>query len=172
MCLQLIVRGVGLLESIEDIENISIRLNGSAPVLIKNVAEVVVSAKPRLGQAGFNDNNDVVEGIVVMLRGQNPSKVVDALKEKIEELNERSLPPNVEIQTIVDRSELVSNTVSTVSKNLIEGILLVSLIVFIFLYNWKSTLIVASVIPLSFLFAIIMLKMQGVPANLISMGSR
>lgn len=166
-----VVRGVGLLESVEDIENISIRLNGSAPVLIKNVAEVVVSAKPRLGQAGFNDRNDVVEGIVIMLRGENPSKVVDALKGKIAEINERSLPPNVEIQTIVDRTELVNKTVSTVSKNLIEGILLVSLIVFIFLYNWKSTLIVASVIPLSFLFAIIMLKIQGVPANLISMGS-
>lgn len=166
-----VVRGVGLLESIDDIENINIRLNGTAPVLIKNVAEVVVAAKPRLGQAGYNENNDVVEGIVIMLRGENPSEVVHSLKEKIAQLNERSLPPDVKIETIVDRSELVNNTVSTVSKNLIEGILLVSLIVFIFLYNWKSTIIVASVIPLSFLFAIIMLKIQGIPANLISMGS-
>uniref|UniRef100_UPI002897B2D2 efflux RND transporter permease subunit n=1 Tax=Empedobacter brevis TaxID=247 RepID=UPI002897B2D2 len=87
------------------------------------------------------------------------------------ELNSRTLPDNVKIETVVDRTKLVDNTVHTVSKNIIEGILLVSLIVFIFLYNWKSTFIVASVIPLSFLFAIIMLKIQGLPANLISMGS-
>ncbi|WP_313360982.1 efflux RND transporter permease subunit, partial [Empedobacter sp.] len=89
----------------------------------------------------------------------------------IEELNTRTLPDNVKIETVVDRTKLVDNTVHTVSKNIIEGILLVSLIVFVFLYNWKSTFIVASVIPLSFLFAIIMLKIQGLPANLISMGS-
>lgn len=92
-------------------------------------------------------------------------------EEKINILNERHLPENTTIETVVDRTTLVDNTVRTVSKNLIEGILLVSLIVFIFLYNWKSTFIVASVIPLSFLFAIIMLKIQGLPANLISMGS-
>jgi cobalt-zinc-cadmium resistance protein CzcA len=113
----------------------------------------------------------MVEGIVIMLRGQNPSEVIGSLKAKIDELNERTLPDNVKIQTVVDRTKLVDNTVKTVTKNIIEGILLVSLIVFIFLYNWKSTVIVASVIPLSFLFAIIMLKMQGLPANLISMGA-
>ena len=166
-----VVRGVGLLDKIDDIGNITIKLNGSTPVLIKNVAEVVVSHKPRLGQAGFNDANDLVEGIVVMLRGENPSAVVESLKAKIEELNTRTLPDNVKIETVVDRTKLVDNTVKTVAKNIVEGILLVSLIVFIFLYNWKSTFIVASVIPLSFLFAIIMLKIQGLPANLISMGA-
>jgi len=164
-----VVRGVGLLDKIQDIENITIDLKGSTPILIKNVADVVVSAKPRLGQVGFNDYEDVVEGIVVMLRGENPSEVIHHLKNKIDELNERILPEGVEIQTIIDRTTLVDNTVQTVSKNIIEGILLVSLIVFVFLYNWKSTFIVASVIPLSFLFAIIMLKIQGLPANLISM---
>lgn len=166
-----VVRGVGLLDKIQDIENITIDLKGSTPILIKNVADVVVSAKPRLGQVGFNDYEDVVEGIVVMLRGENPSEVIHHLKNKIDELNERILPEGVEIQTIIDRTTLVDNTVQTVSKNIIEGILLVSLIVFVFLYNWKSTFIVASVIPLSFLFAIIMLKIQGLPANLISMGA-
>ncbi|MFD1167264.1 efflux RND transporter permease subunit [Sphingobacterium daejeonense] len=166
-----VVRGVGLLDKIEDIGNITVKLNGSTPVLIKNVAEVVVSNKPRLGKVGYNENDDVVEGIVVMLRGENPSEVIGRLKEKIEELNTRTLPQNIQIETIIDRTTLVDNTVKTVSKNIIEGVLLVSLIVFIFLYNWKSTLIVASVIPLSFLFAIIMLKFQGLPANLISMGS-
>lgn len=166
-----VVRGVGLLDKIEDIGNITIKLNGSTPILIKNVAEVVVSHKPRLGQVGYNENSDMVEGIVVMLRGENPSAVIENLRAKITELNERTLPDNVKIETVIDRTKLVDNTVKTVSKNLIEGILLVSLIVFIFLYNWKSTFIVASVIPLAFLFAIIMLKIQGLPANLISMGS-
>lgn len=166
-----VVRGVGLLDKIEDIGNITIKLNGSTPILIKNVAEVVVSHKPRLGQVGYNENNDMVEGIVVMLRGENPSAVIENLRAKITELNERTLPDNVKIETVIDRTKLVDNTVKTVSKNLVEGILLVSLIVFIFLYNWKSTFIVASVIPLAFLFAIIMLKIQGLPANLISMGS-
>lgn len=166
-----VVRGVGLLDKIEDIENITIKLNGSTPVLIKNVADVVISHKPRLGQVGYNEQNDLVEGIVIMLRGENPSEVIENLRAKITELNERTLPDNVKIETVVDRTKLVDNTVKTVSKNLVEGILLVSLIVFIFLYNWKSTVIVASVIPLSFLFAIIMLKIQGLPANLISMGS-
>src|SRR5690606_32770482 len=150
---------------------ITIKLNGSAPVLIKNVAEVVVSSKPRLGQVGLNEHDDLVEGIVIMLRGENPSEVIASLGEKIEELNERILPTGVKIQTVIDRTKLVDNTVHTVTKNLVEGVLLVSLIVFIFLFNWKSTFIVASVIPLSFLFAIIMLKIQGLPANLISMGS-
>jgi len=166
-----VVRGVGLLDKIEDIENITIKLNGSTPVLIRNVADVVISHKPRLGQVGYNQDNDLVEGIVIMLRGENPSEVIENLRAKITELNERTLPENVKIETVVDRTKLVDNTVKTVSKNLVEGILLVSLIVFIFLYNWKSTVIVASVIPLSFLFAIIMLKIQGLPANLISMGS-
>lgn len=166
-----VVRGVGLLDKIEDVGNITIKLNGSTPVLIKNVAEVVLSNKPRLGKVGFKEDDDVVEGIVVMLRGENPSAVIANLKDKIEELNSRILPDNIKIETVVDRTSLVNSTVKTVAKNIIEGVLLVSLIVFIFLYNWKSTFIVASVIPLSFLFAIIMLKIQGLPANLISMGS-
>lgn len=166
-----VVRGVGLLDKVEDIENITIKLYGSSPVLIKNVADVVVSAKPRLGQVSYNEEEDLVQGIVIMLRGENPSEVIGHLKAKIEELNTRILPENVQIETILDRTTLVNNTVRTVSTNLIEGILLVSLIVFIFLFNWKSTFIVASVIPLSFLFAIILLKIQGLPANLISMGA-
>lgn len=166
-----VVRGVGLLDKKEDIENIFIQKNGSTPILIKHVAEVAITAKPRLGQVGYNEQDDVVEGIVVMLRGEDPAQVIAKLKSKIEELNSRILPSNIQIKPIVDRSTLVDTTVRTVSHNLVEGIVLVSLIVFIFLYNWKTTFIVASVIPLSFLFAIIMLKIQGVPANLISLGS-
>lgn len=166
-----VVRGVGLLESAEDIENILIEVRGSTPILVKHVAEVRVSAKPRLGQVGLQDDDDLVQGIVLMLRGENPGDVIARLKEKIADLNERVLPKDVKIVPFIDRTELVDATVGTVSKNLIEGILLVSIIVFIFLFNWRTTVIVASVIPLSFLFALMMLRIQGLPANLISMGA-
>jgi len=166
-----VVRGVGLLDNAEDIENILIEVKGSTPILVKHVANVVVSAKPRLGQVAFQDDEDVVQGIVIMLRGENPSAVIESLKDKIADLNERILPKNVQIETVVDRTHLVNTTVKTVTKNLVEGVVLVSIIVFIFLYNWRTTFIVASVIPLAFLFAIIMLKIQGLPANLISMGA-
>ncbi len=166
-----VVRGVGLLDNLEDIENILITVRGNTPILVKHVAKVITSAKPRLGQAGYQDEDDMVQGIVVMLRGQNPSEVIENLKIKIEDLNERVLPKNVKIKPIIDRTDLVNTTVHTVTKNLIEGVLLVSVIVFIFLYNWRTTFIVASVIPLAFLFAIVMLKIQGLPANLISMGA-
>jgi len=166
-----VVRGVGLLDNIEDIGNILIQVKGSTPVLVKHVAEISIGAKPRLGQVGLDNDDDLVEGIVVMLRGENPSEVIENLKLRIDDLNERVLPKGVQIVPFIDRTELVNTTVHTVTKNLIEGILLVSLIVFIFLYNWRTTVIVASVIPLSFLFAITMLKIQGLPANLISMGA-
>lgn len=166
-----VVRGVGLLDNIEDIGNILIQVKGSTPVLVKHVAEISIGAKPRLGQVGLDNDDDLVEGIVVMLRGENPSEVIENLKLRINDLNERVLPKGVQIVPFIDRTELVNTTVHTVTKNLIEGILLVSLIVFIFLYNWRTTVIVASVIPLSFLFAITMLKIQGLPANLISMGA-
>ena len=166
-----VVRGIGLLESMEDIENILIEVKGSTPVHVKHVATVEVSSKPRLGQVGLNDDDDLVQGIVVMLRGQNPGKVIDDLKTKIAELNGRILPESVRIEPFLDRTTLVDATIHTVVKNLLEGIFLVSLIVFIFLFNWRTTMIVATVIPLSFLFAVIMLRIQGLPANLISMGA-
>ena len=166
-----VVRGIGLLESVEDIENILIEVRGTSPILIKHVAEVQITAKPRFGTVGLQDNDDLVQGIVVMLRGQNPADVITSVKEKIADLNDRILPDDVQIEPFIDRTELVQNTVNTVTKNLVEGIVLVSLIVFVFLYNWRMTVIVASVIPLSFLFAICMLQLMGMPANLISMGA-
>lgn len=166
-----VVRGIGLLESVEDIENILIEVRGTTPILVKHVAEVSIGAKPRLGVVGLQDDNDLVQGIVLMLRGENPGEVIGRLKEKIAELNNRILPEDVKIEPFIDRTELVNTTVHTVSKNLVEGIILVSVIVFIFLFNWRTTVIVASVIPLAFLFAIVMLRIQGLPANLISMGA-
>lgn len=166
-----VVRGVGLLESIEDIENILIEVRGTTPILVKHVAQVEISAKPRLGVVGLQNDEDVVQGIVIMLRGENPADVIARLKEKIADLNARVLPGDIKIEPFIDRTELVNATVNTVSKNIVEGIILVSVIVFIFLFNWRTTVIVASVIPLSFLFAIVMLRIQGLPANLISMGA-
>lgn len=166
-----VVRGIGLLESVEDIENILIEVKGGTPIKVKHVATVSVSSKPRLGQVGLDNEDDVVQGIVIMLRGQNPGEVIQNLKTKITELNDRILPKDVQIEPFLDRTTLVDATVHTVMRNLLEGILLVSIVVFIFLFNWRSTLIVATVIPLSFLFAIIMLRIQGLPANLISMGA-
>jgi cobalt-zinc-cadmium resistance protein CzcA len=166
-----VVRGIGLLESVEDIENILIEVKGGTPVRIRQVATVELSSKPRLGQVGVDDEDDVVQGIVVMLRGQNPGKVITDLKAKIAELNERILPENIRIEALLDRTTLVDATVTTVLHNLLEGIVLVSVVIFVFLFNWRTTLIVASVIPLSFLFAVTMLHIQGLPANLISMGA-
>lgn len=166
-----VVRGIGLLDKKSDIEDILIKNNNGVPILVKHVAEVVVGAKPRLGQVGLDDENDLVEGIVVMLRGENPSAVVERLKSKIADMNAHLLPKEVEIKVFHDRSGLVEKTIGTVSKNLIEGIFLVSVVVFVFLFNWRTTLIVASVIPLAFLFAILMLRIQGLSANLISIGA-
>lgn len=166
-----VVRGVGLLDKTSDIANILIKNVNGVPVLVKNVANVTISSKPRLGQTGLNDNDDLIEGIVVMLRGENPSAVIARLKERITYLNERILPKGITIQPFLDRTELVDKTIRTVSHNLVEGILLVSFIIFIFLFNWRTTVIVASVIPLAFLFAILMLRIQGLSANLISIGA-
>lgn len=166
-----VVRGVGLLEKLEDIENILIEVRGSTPIMVKHVAEVKIGAKPRLGHVGLQDDEDLVEGIVIMLRGENPGEVIARLKDRIADLNNRILPDDVKIEPFIDRTELVDATVNTVTKNIIEGVILVSVIVFIFLFNWRTTVIVASVIPLSFLFAIVMLRIQGLPANLISMGA-
>lgn len=165
------IRGVGLLSSISDIEHILVKNDNGTPILVKDLANVKISAKPRLGQVGLNDKDDIIQGIVVMLRGENPSIVIDAIKEKIDELNTRILPEGVTLKPFLDRTKLVDSTVHTVLENLLGGVILVSLVVFIFLYNWRTTLIVASVIPLAFLFAIVMLRIQGLPANLISMGA-
>lgn len=166
-----VVRGLGLLESIEDIENLLITLRQNVPIYVKNVARVVISAKPRLGQCGYQELDDVVQGIVLMRRGEDPATVIPKLKEKIHELNTRILPPGVKIEPFLDRTELVNTTVRTVTHNLVEGALLVALVVGLFLWEWRSVLIIVSVIPLAFLFAILALRIQGLPANLISMGA-
>ncbi len=166
-----VVRGIGLLGKIEDIENIIVENIGGNPVLVKNLAEVVESDAPRVGQVGMNDKDDMVEGIVVMRKGENPSEVLERLKAKIADINDRVLPDDVKMETFYDRDNLMSFTTKTVMHNLLEGIILVTVIVFLFMADWRTTLIVSIIIPLSLLFAFFCLKLKGMSANLLSLGA-
>src|SRR5690625_1113110 len=130
-----------------------------------------MSSKPRLGAVGLQDDDDLVQGIVVMLRGENPDEVIAKVKDKIADLNERILPEDVLIEPFIDRTDLVQTTVKTVSTNLLEGIILVSVIVFVFLFNWRTTVIVETVISLSFIFTLFLMWIQRLHAYFISMGA-
>lgn len=166
-----VVRGIGLLKSIKDIENIIVDDAGGNPILIKNIANVIETSLPRVGQVGLNDNDDVVEGIIVMRKGENPKEVLTRIKEKIDELNTRILPSDVKMVTFYDRDNLMNYTTHTVMHNLIEGIVFVTVIVFLFMAEWRTTFIVSIIIPLSLLFAFFCLKMMGMSANLLSLGA-
>ncbi|MBC7426509.1 MAG: efflux RND transporter permease subunit [Bacteroidia bacterium] len=166
-----VVRGVGLLQSIKDIENIIVEEADGNPILVKNLADVREGSLPRVGQAGLNNNDDVVEGIVVMRKGENPKEVLTRVKEKIEELNDHVLPKDVKMVTFYDRDTLMDFTTKTVLHNLMEGIVLVTVIVFLFMADWRTTLIVSIIIPLSLLFAFLCLKLKGMSANLLSLGA-
>jgi cobalt-zinc-cadmium resistance protein CzcA len=166
-----VVRGIGLLTSIQDIENIIIDYADGVPVLVKNVATVKESALPRLGQVGRDTANDVVEGIVVMRKGENPGQVISRLNLKIEELNDKILTGDVQIKTFYNREDLIRFCTHTVIHNLLEGIIFVTVIVFLFMADWRTTLIVGIIIPLSLLFAFICLRLKGMTANLLSMGA-
>jgi len=166
-----VVRGIGLLDNPHDIENIIVDNINGTPILVKNVATVSPSHFPRVGQAGLDNNDDVVEGIVVMRKGENPREVLAKVKDKIKELNEKILPADVKMVTFYDRDKLMDFCTETISHNLVEGILLVTLIVFIFMFDWRTTVIVSIIIPLALLFAFICLKLKGMTANLLSMGA-
>lgn len=166
-----VVRGVGLLKSIQDIENIIVDDANGNPILVKNLANVTESSMPRVGQVGLDGNDDVVEGIVVMRKGENPKEVLTAVKAKIEELNNGILPKDVKMETFYDRDKLMDFTTETVMHNLFEGIILVTCVVFLFMADWRTTLTVSIVIPLSLLFAFLCLKLMGMSANLLSLGA-
>lgn len=166
-----VVRGIGLLNNIEEIKNIVITNVKGTPIFVKTIAEVTESALPRLGQVGLDKDPDVVEGIVVMRKDENPSDVIKALKVKIDELNNTILPSDVKINTFYDRETLVNFATDTVLHNMCEGIILVTVIVFLFMADWRTTLIVSLIIPLALLFAFICLKLKGMSANLLSMGA-
>lgn len=166
-----VVRGIGILNNIDEIKNVVVDNFNGTPVYVKTIAEVAESALPRLGQVGRDLDPDVVEGIVVMRKGENPSEVISKLKEKIKDINENILPGDVKINPFYDREDLVNYATHTVIGNMMEGIIFVTLIVFLFMADWRTTLIVSIVIPLALLFAFICLKMKGMSANLLSMGA-
>lgn len=155
----------------EELRNIVVKNIHGTPVLVKHLAEVHEACLPRLGQVGRMAEDDVVQGIVIMRKGENPAEVIDALKAKIEYINKEVLPEDVQIVTFYDRENLVNLAVHTVSRNLVEGILLVTFIVLIFMADWRTTVVVAVVIPLALLFAFICLRVMGMSANLLSMGA-
>jgi cobalt-zinc-cadmium resistance protein CzcA len=166
-----VVRGIGLLTNTSDIERIMVKNNDGSPVYIRSLANVMESSLPRLGQVGRGNQNDVVEGIVVMRKNENPSEVIKAVNAKVAELNSRILPQDVRINTFYNRQTLIDFCTETVLHNMGEGIFLVTLIVFLFLADWRTSLIVAMIIPLALLFAFSCMYLKGMHANLLSLGA-
>jgi cobalt-zinc-cadmium resistance protein CzcA len=166
-----VVRGIGLLKSIPDIENVTIQSDHGNPILVKNVATVKEGSLQRVGQAGYDKQDDVVAGTIVMRKGENPDEVLKLVKAKIEELNTKILPKDVKLITYYDRKNLMDFTTHTVLHNLLEGIILVTVMVFIFMADWRTTFIVSIIIPLSLLFSFLCLKLAGMSANLLSLGA-
>ncbi len=168
---QYAIRGIGLLQSADDIGRIVVAARNGTPILVRDIAQVNIGAVPRLGVVGQDDDDDIVTGIVVMRKGENPSVVLKGVKAKIEELNSRGLPKGVQIVPYYDRTWLMAKTLSTVFRNLVEGALLVSLVLYLFLSNMRASLAVVVVIPLALLSTFMGLKIMGVPANLLSLGA-
>src|SRR5271155_3657217 len=177
---QINVRAVGLFSSVADIEQTAIIAKSGTPLTVKDIATVVQGPKIRLGQIGkaihrsdgvIVDNDDVVEGIVLLRKGANSDETLVGIHAKVKELNDFILPPGVKIVPFLDRSDLVRYTTHTVLHNLTEGIILVSVILFLFLGNFRGSLIVALTIPFSLLFASICLSLKNIPANLLSLGA-
>lgn len=166
-----VVRGVGLIKSQQDIENVIVSYDNGNPILVKNIAEVHEGSMPRVGQVGLNNNNDVVEGIVVMRKGENAHEVLARVKDKINELNTRILPSDVKMETFYDRDTLMNYTTHTVMHNVMEGIILVTVIVFLFMADWRTTIIVSIIVPLALMFAFLCLQLKGMTANLLSLGA-
>lgn len=168
---QYLVRGIGLLRSNDDIGNVIVTERTGIPLMIKDIATVSVSSIPRQGLVGKDDDDEIVTGIVLMRKGENPSEVLNAVKEKVDALNKTVLPKGVQIVPYYDRSWLIHTTLKTVFKNLLEGAVLVTVVLYLFLGNFRSAGIVAIIIPLSLLATFIGLKLKGIPANLLSLGA-
>jgi len=168
---QYLIRGIGLFQGPEDIANVVVAERNGTPVLVKDVAEVAVGAVPRQGVAGENDEDDIVTGVVLMRRGENPSDVLKRVRARVDELNATGLPPGVKIVPLYDRTWLIGRTLKTVFSNLLEGALLVSAVLWLFLGNLRAAAIVAVTIPLALLATFLGLTWIGIPANLLSLGA-
>jgi cobalt-zinc-cadmium resistance protein CzcA len=168
---EMTVRGIGFIAQVDDIRRIPLRSRSGTPLTVGDVVEVKQSYTPRRGSVGWNEHKDVVEAFVLMRRGENPSRVLEGVHEKVRQLNESILPAGMKIETFYDRSTLVGLTLSTVHDNLLHGFLLVVGLVWLFLRSAVGSVVVAAVIPLALLVAFIGLHALGLPANLISMGA-
>ena len=166
----LVLRSIGLFQTTDDIGNIAIKTQNGRAILVKDIGEVIVGQKSRSGIVAYNKDDDVIEGLILMTKGQNPTKVIGDVKNAINVLQQK-LPPGVHIKTIYDRTNLVDHTVHTVEENMIMGAILVIAILMIFLQSTIAAIIVASVIPLSLLFAFLFIHLRGISANLISLGA-
>lgn len=167
-----VVRGVGLIRSIEDLSNTMVSQSGGNPVLVKDIATVTVGEKPRLGIAGMDEDDDIVQGIVLMRRGEQSSPTIARVERLVNQINNSSiLPPGVKIERIYDRKDLIDLTTHTVLHNMVVGIFLIVLLQWVFLGDLRSALIVGATIPFALFFAVIILVMRGESANLLSVGA-
>ncbi len=165
------VRGLGRLETLEDIGNVVLAVNNGTPVLLKNVGRVVIGIAPRLGEFGFEKQDDCVEGVILLRTGDKTQDVLKRVEAKTKQLNEQVLPKDVKIVPFYDRTDLIKLTTQVVEQNLLRGMVLVVVILIFFLYDFRAGLIVAVTIPLALLFAFICLDLQKASANLLSIGA-
>jgi len=165
------VRGIGLVRNLEDIGNIVVGNNKGVPIRVRDIGEVTIGYAPRLGQFGFQRNDDAVEGVILMRRGEQTQTVLNGVEAKTDELNKLILPFDVKVVPFYDRSELVRLTTDTVEANLLRGMALVFIVLVFFLVSIRAAVIVALTVPLSLLFAFIVLHAHDVAANLLSIGA-
>ncbi|MGH9943115.1 MAG: efflux RND transporter permease subunit, partial [Pyrinomonadaceae bacterium] len=168
---QYLLRGIGLVEKAEDISNIVVKTGKEGvPVFVRDVGEVAEGATVRQGAVTADGEGEIVAGIAMMLKGENSRTVVERVKERIEQVK-KTLPKGVQLIPFYDRTELVDRTIWTVAKNLIEGAILVIIVLILLLGNWRGAMLVATIIPLSMLFAAILMRVFNVSGNLMSLGA-
>ena len=165
------VRGNGRVETLEDIGNVVVAVHDGVPVLVKDVGRVVIGIAPRLGEFGYEKQDDAVEGVILLRTGEKTQDVLKRVEAKTRQLNDEILPKDVKVVPFYDRTDLITLTTKIVEDNLLRGMLLVVVILIFFLYDFRAGLIVATTIPLALLFAFICLDLQGASANLLSIGA-
>ncbi|HEV2286791.1 MAG TPA: CusA/CzcA family heavy metal efflux RND transporter, partial [Steroidobacteraceae bacterium] len=165
------VRGMGRLKTLEDIGNVVVAVHDGTPVLVKDLGRVVIGIAPRLGEFGYQDQDDAVEGVILLRTGEKTQDVLRGVEAKTRELNSTVLPADVKVVPFYDRSDLVDLTREVVERNLVRGMLLVVAVLIFFLYDFRAGLIVATSIPLALLFAFVCLDLQNASANLLSIGA-
>src|ERR1035438_10335132 len=165
------VRGIGRMSTLEDIGNVVLAVHNGTPVLLKDVGRVEIGIAPRLGEFGYQKQDDAVEGVILLRTGEKTQDVLKGVEAKTTELNDVLLPKDAKVVPFYDRTDLIKLTTKVVEQNLLRGMLLVVVILIFFLYDFRAGLIVAITIPLSLLFAFVCLDLQNASANLLSIGA-